>query len=154
MSGDNRLSSVLHVLLHMAHEDGPVTSEVLAKSLRTNPVVVRRMMAGLRQHGYVHSLKGHGGGWTLARDLAQITLRDIYLALGSPALLAFGNRSANPECLIEQAVNARLDETAREAEQLLVARFADVTLAELDSDIRSRNLRRKTALKLDNAHAS
>ena len=66
MRCDCRLSGVLHVLLHMAEQQGPVTSEVLAKAMDTNPVVIRRIMAGLRDRGYVRSEKGHGGGWTLA----------------------------------------------------------------------------------------
>jgi DNA-binding IscR family transcriptional regulator len=48
----------------------------------TNPVVLRRTMAGSREQGYVRSEKGHGGGWTLACDLSAMTLRDIYDALG------------------------------------------------------------------------
>ncbi|HYI06347.1 MAG TPA: Rrf2 family transcriptional regulator, partial [Reyranella sp.] len=46
MRRDSRLSGVLHVLLHMAEHDGPVTSDMLAKAMGTNPVVVRRIMAG------------------------------------------------------------------------------------------------------------
>ena len=108
MIRDSRLSGVLHVLLHMAEHDGPVTSAALAVAMRTNPVVVRRTMAGLRAQGYVASTKGHGGGWTLARDLAAITLGDVYEALGRPALFAIGNRREAPDCLVEQAVNAAL----------------------------------------------
>ena len=109
MRRDSRLSGVLHVLLHLAEHRGPVTSEVLAKAMHTNPVVLRRVMAGLRDQGFVRSEKGHGGGWTLARDLSQITLRDIYAALGSPLLFAIGNRTEAPDCLVEQAVNAALN---------------------------------------------
>ncbi len=101
MRRDSRLSGVLHVLLHLAEHRGPVTSEVLAKAMHTNPVVLRRVMAGLRDQGFVRSEKGHGGGWTLARDLSEITLRDIYAALGSPLLFAIGNRTEAPDCLVE-----------------------------------------------------
>ncbi len=62
MRYDSRLSGVLHVLLHMAEMDGPVTSETLAKAMGTNPVVVRRIMAGLREQGYVRSEKGMAAG--------------------------------------------------------------------------------------------
>jgi hypothetical protein len=55
MKRDSRLSGVLHVLLHMAERDAPVTSEVLAKAMDTNPVVIRRVMSGLRDQGYVRS---------------------------------------------------------------------------------------------------
>ena len=70
-------------------------------------------MAGLRDAGFVRSQKGHGGGWTIARDLALITLRDVYAALGSPALFALGNRTEAPGCLVEQAVNTALAQLQR-----------------------------------------
>jgi DNA-binding IscR family transcriptional regulator len=134
MKRDSRLSGVLHVLLHMPLLDAPVTSEVLAKVMGTNPVVIRRLMAGLRACGYVRSEKGHGGGWTLARGLADITLRDVYDALGRPSLFAMGNRTEAPGCLVEQAVNAALETTFQEAEALLLSRLGEVTLASLSAD--------------------
>lgn len=138
MRRDSRLSGVLHVLLHMAQNDGPVTSEVLAKAMDTNPVVLRRVMAGLRGQGYVQSEKGHGGGWTLACDLAKVTMRDVYAALGSPSLLAIGNRTETPGCAVEEAVNAALRESFEDAESLLLSRLGEVTLAALSEDVRSR----------------
>lgn len=133
MKRDSRLSGVLHVLLHLAEQQGPVTSEVLAKAMATNPVVIRRIMAGLRERGYIRSEKGHGGGWTLACDLSAVTLRDVYTALGCPSLLAMGNRTEAPGCLVEQAVNAALGRAFQEAEALLLARLGEVTLAALSA---------------------
>lgn len=138
MRHDSRLSGVLHVLLHMAERPGPVTSEILAKAMDTNPVVIRRVMAGLREQGLVRSEKGHGGGWTLDCDFARVTLRDIYDAIGAPSLLALGNRTEAPGCLVEQAVNAALDHTFAEAEALLRQRFGEVTLAALSADFHAR----------------
>jgi DNA-binding IscR family transcriptional regulator len=138
MSLDTRLSGILHVLLHMAEHRGPVTSEVLARAMHTNPVVIRRVMAGLREQGLVASTKGHGGGWTIACDLERTTLRHVYDAVGAPALIALGNRSERPTCLVEQAVNAALDETFREAEALMLERLGGVTLAALSADFHRR----------------
>jgi len=138
MRYDSRLSGILHALLHMAEMDRPATSEMLAKAMCTNPVVVRRIMAGLREQGLVRSEKGHGGGWTLACDLSKVTLRNIYDALGCPSLLAVGNRSDAPQCLVEQAVNASLNNAFRDAEALLLARLESVTLAALSADFRAR----------------
>lgn len=138
MRRDSKLSGVLHILLHLAERDGPVTSEDLSKMMATNPVVVRRTMAGLRKQGYVQSEKGHGGGWTLSCDLAKVTLRHIYTAVGSPSLLAIGNRTEAPECLVELAVNAALQQTFDEAEELLLTRLGDVTLAKLRADCHAR----------------
>lgn len=138
MKRDSRLSGILHVLLHMAEEEGPITSEQLAKAMRTNPVVIRRIMAGLRHDGIVRSEKGHGGGWTIARDLSTVTLREIYEALGSPDLFAMGNRTETPACLVEQAVNAAMDDAFARAEALLLDRLGEVTLAALGADFRAR----------------
>ena len=153
MRRDSRLSGVLHVLLHMAEQDEPVTSEALAKAMDTNPVVIRRVMAGLRDQGYVRSEKGHGGGWTLARDLADVSLRDIYEALGQPALLAVGNRTEKPGCLVEQAVNAALTRAFDDAEAQLLSRLADVTLAQLSADFHKRLVGRGKGHRLEAAHA-
>ncbi|MEA3537903.1 MAG: Rrf2 family transcriptional regulator [Pseudomonadota bacterium] len=152
MKRDSRLSGVLHVLLHMAEHEGPMTSETLAKAMQTNPVVIRRVMAGLRDAGYVRSEKGHGGGWTLACDLGAVTLRDVYNALGHPALLSIGNRTESPGCLVEQAVNAALSDAFREAEALLLARFETVTLAALSADFHARLKQRGISFAKEHDH--
>jgi len=151
MKRDSRLSGVLHVLLHMAEAGEPLTSESLARAMQTNPVVVRRILAGLREAGFVHSEKGHGGGWTIARDLSAITMRDVYDAIGRPHLMAMGNRTEAPGCLVEQAVNAALDTSFREAEALLLDRFEAVTLAVLAADFHARMAAHSPTTK-DHAH--
>ena len=143
MKRDSRLSGVLHAVLHMAEHDRPMTSEQLAAHMATNPVVVRRIMAGLREQGIVQSAKGHGGGWTLSRDLGTVTLRDVYEALGAPEFFALGNRTESPGCLVEQAVNAALDGAFREAEALLIKRLGTITLAALSTDVHERFVVRK-----------
>ncbi|MEQ1953868.1 Rrf2 family transcriptional regulator [Mesorhizobium sp. CN2-181] len=136
MRHDSRLSATLHALLHMAEQDLPMTSGELATCMGTNPVVVRRTMAGLREAGFVRSEKGHGGGWEIACDLSAVTLRDIYDALGAPTLLAIGVHIESPSCLVEQAVNRALTPAFAEAEALLISRLGTVTLAALADDFR------------------
>lgn len=153
MRRDSRLSGVLHVLLHMAEHPGPCTSEMLARAMDTNPVVIRRLMAGLRDRGYVQSEKGHGGGWTMACDLGAVTLRDIYEALGEPELLAIGNRADQPGCLVEQAVNAALGKAFSEAETLLLRSFGGITLAALSADFHARLAERGGSILLETNHA-
>jgi len=135
MPTDNRLSRMLHVLIHMDHIGGPVTSETISRMLDTNPVVVRRTMGGLRSAGFLTSVKGHGGGWTLARPLDEVTLRDIHTALGSPRVFAIGLSDDNPQCLVEQAVNLALKDAMEEAEQSLLSRFGEVTIGALSRDV-------------------
>lgn len=128
MNRDRRLSDVLHVMLHLDQAETPRTSDALAKSLGTNPAAFRRMMMGLREAGYVSSEKGHGGGWTLARPLKQISLFDVYSALGRPELFAIGSRSDRSNCLIERKVNGALKDTMAQAEALFFKRLSEITL--------------------------
>ena len=136
---DGRLSRILHVLLHMERHEGPLTSEAIAAMVNTNPTVVRRFMAGLREAGHLRSEKGHGGGWTLSRPLDDITLLDVYRALGEPELFALGLSEDSPTCLVEQAVNAALGQTLKEAEERLLSRFGEITLAKLRDDAMLRH---------------
>jgi len=146
------LSGVLHVLLHMAERSAPSTSETLALAMDTNPVVIRRIMSGLRDHGYVRSEKGHGGGWSIACDLRRVTLRDVYDALGRPGILAMGNRTDAPRCLVEQAVNAALGDAFEEAEAVLLRRLGEVSLAVLSADFHARLKKRGIRFKEEKAH--
>ena len=138
MQSDARLSRMLHLLIHMDGRDGPLTSAEAAGMLNTNAVVVRRTMAGLRDAGHVRSVKGHGGGWTLNHGLDRITMLDIYRAVGEPRIFSIGPANPAPQCLVEQAVNASMETALRDAEQLLIDRFAGVTLAEIAADFDRR----------------
>lgn len=138
MRKDSRLSRMLHVLIHMNQLDGPATSETIAAMLNTNPVVVRRTMGCLREEGYVTSVKGHGGGWSLARPLTEITLLDIHNALGDSSVFTIGLTDEHTACPIEIAVNKAIQEAMNEAEAMLLARFKEVTLDVLAEGFRDR----------------
>jgi Rrf2 family protein len=138
MKRDSRLSVALHVLLHMSETRDAVTSGELGPRMKTNPVVVRRTMAGLRDAGIVRSEKGHGGGWSLARELDAVTLADVYDALGMSAPFTLGHREGRPTCLLERAANRAVEGALAEAEALLVKRFRNVTVAEVLADARRK----------------
>nr|WP_321822592.1 MULTISPECIES: Rrf2 family transcriptional regulator [unclassified Burkholderia] len=134
MRTDSRLSRVLHVLLHMTRDKQPTTSNQIAEILGTNSAVVRRTLAGLRRAGYVASLKGHGGGWSIACDLEAVSLFDIYSAIGSERIFAIGFDHTNPDCAVERVVNAAVDDVLHQAEALLIEKFKDITLGDLARD--------------------
>lgn len=155
MRQDTKLSRMLHVLLHMARHNTVYTSEQIAAMLGTNSAVVRRTLAGLRDAGFVTSEKGHHGGWRIARDLREITLLDIYRAVGIKQLFAIGGGEAHPDCAVEAAVNQALGSELAQAEQALLARFAEITLENLvgrfDRRINEDNTTRSVAGCIDNS---
>jgi Rrf2 family protein len=134
MKRGDPISIALHLLVHLAMAaDAPLTSEHLAACLQTNPVVIRRAMASLRRASLVHSARGHGGGWSLARPASQITLGEVYAALGVHLLAPPATESSG--CLLEVAVNDALTDVYRDVERTLAARLQQITLADLQQEM-------------------
>ncbi len=52
-------------------------SDWLADSISTNPVVVRRLLSLLNKAGLIKSVRGKNGGVQLAKNAADINLKDI-----------------------------------------------------------------------------
>lgn len=111
-----------------------MTSEEMAACVGTNPVVIRRTFAGLREAGIVSSVKGHGGGWRLARPASEVTLAEIQRAIGE-RVVSLTSIEAPPRCLLLRAVVHSLEEAVQEAEQVLERRLSTLTLADLASDV-------------------
>jgi Predicted transcriptional regulator len=136
MRQDSRLPRVLHALLHLDQMEGPATSERIAVMLGTNAAVVRRTMAGLREAGIVSAVKGHGGGWSLARPLAEISLLDIYRALGTPTLFAIGIDDASTQCQLARVANAATEDALAEAQKQFEAQLRAVSVADLTAGLK------------------
>ncbi|MFZ6734307.1 Rrf2 family transcriptional regulator [Undibacterium sp. Ji42W] len=127
---DYRLARMLHVLIHIYGRQGAATSEDIARMLKTNPVVVRRTMSGLRNAGYVRSTQGRGGGWEIIVDLKKVSVLDIYQALDRPAIYAMGAADDHPDCPVERAVTSVLDRTFMNAEKALLEEFGKLMLSD------------------------
>ena len=131
MSASSRFAVATHILTLLALEDAPLTSEYIASSVNTNPVVIRRVMGALREARLVTSQGGNGGGWRLIRSADAITLRDVYHAVQDEPLFALHHRDPNPACPvgrnIQQSLTARLDA----ATAALEAELTRTTIAEM-----------------------
>lgn len=130
MKRNSKLSLALHALGHMARHDGPMTSDQIALHNATNPVVVRRVLGLLRDHGLVRSDKGHAGGWQLAKPADQISIADVYAAIDEPFLAAQPLPEDN-HCAIVTLMHQTVTEAMAEAEALLRARLARRSIADL-----------------------
>lgn len=135
MQRDTRLARLLHVLIHMHLRGGATTSETIAQMLHTNPVFVRRTMAALREAGHVKSTAGPGGGWALACELNELTVRDVCEAIAHTTLFAVGPADDNRTCPVEAAVNRHINEALGSAESALLQLFGEKRLSEIACDV-------------------
>jgi len=140
----SRFTMALHALGMVALEGDrrpgqPITSETLARSINTNPVVVRRVLADLKRAGLIETRRGVGGGVALALPAARITLRLVWEALEGREQL-FGRHPAgpNPACPLACGVAEYLEALYGDAEAALKASLGKVTLAQLQRDVARR----------------
>jgi DNA-binding IscR family transcriptional regulator len=99
----------MHVLTVLAYKEGePVTSELLADSVNTNPVVIRRLMLALQEANLVETRKGAGLGSRLKRAPKSINLGEVYRAVETEELFVFPARTPNQDCPVGQCIQRAL----------------------------------------------
>lgn len=128
----SRTAVAVHILAYLAWRRGePATSERIAGSVNTNPVVVRRLMGALRDGGLVTAQPGVGGGATLARDAAQVSLLDVYRAVEDPELFALHPQPPCRHCDVGGNIQAVLGDAFGGAQRAMEASLAAVTIADV-----------------------
>jgi DNA-binding IscR family transcriptional regulator len=128
---DLRFARVLHVLIHLSLRDRVMSSAEIAEMLTTNPVVVRQMLAGLRDNGLIEATKGRSGGWRAAKPLDDMSMRDVFNALSRPNQFALRGTRDHPGCPVEGAVNATLAKVEAEAADLICKRYEAMSLGDI-----------------------
>ena len=125
----------LHVLGFLTARDGePLTSDVLARTYGTSPVVLRRVLGKLKRAGLVTTRRGAGGGSVLAQAPSEINLLDVLTAVtDTPALLPrHPGEGAGPA----QVLAAYINDIYADAEAALFERLAAVSIEQMDSEVR------------------
>jgi len=108
----------------------------LAESVNTNPIVVRRLLGQLREAGLVEEHAGRHGGASLARPAEQITLCDIWLAVGERALFAYNANKPNPACPVSCRMQTLLAPVFASVSETVEARLREIRLADLVAELR------------------
>ncbi|OGX90958.1 Rrf2 family transcriptional regulator [Hymenobacter coccineus] len=138
MQISSRFSVAVHVLTLLA--DNPagelLTSDRLAGSVNTNPVVIRRILGQLKKAGLVE-VRAAAGGTYLRRDPATLTLLDVYRAVDVVEGALFSvHEHPNPHCAMGRHIQAALDGTLARAQAALERELAATTLAQVVASVR------------------
>ncbi len=140
MARNCRFAVAVHVAAVLALQgDTPATSDWLAGSVNTNPVVVRRILAALSRAGLVRSQRGMLGGSLLSHPAATITLLDIHRAVGDEEAPAVHHQPPNPACPVGANIVPVLVDILDRAESAKERELAKTTVADVVSLIRARS---------------
>jgi Rrf2 family protein len=132
MTTSSRYPVALHVLVALAHLEGEgATSEFLAKSVNTNPVVVRRILGLLVQAGIVAGKGGRGGGYRLAREPRRIALDAVLRAVEPEGIFPLHENPVNKACTISCGITEVLGGVFARAETTLQERLRETSVADL-----------------------
>ena len=137
MNTNQRFAISIHALTLLAANNDPLTSEMIASSVDTNPVVIRRTMASLREQGLVDSKSGAHGGWRLLRDPKQIGLREVYRSLSEEDVLSIHSHP-NKYCPIGGNITGVLQTVFDDAQSEMEKALGRYTVADILKDVRKK----------------
>ncbi|MBD2870218.1 Rrf2 family transcriptional regulator [Paenibacillus arenilitoris] len=136
----NRFAMAVHIMTLLdANRAARLTSDYIAGSVNTNPVVIRRIMGMLSKAGLVATSAGVAGA-VMTRPPEAITLLDIYRAVhhnGQEELFAV-HEKPNPDCPVGRNIQSSIEAAFQEARKAMEHKLSQMTLAQITADVAGR----------------
>ena len=128
----------VHVLAVLAYKDGDRASSVLlAGSVNTNPVIIRRLLLALQKARLVDTCKGAGAGSRLNRSPRRINLGEIYRAVEASEPFAKPSRKPNADCPVGYCIREELERIFVSAQNALEQNLEKTTLADVINAVKT-----------------
>ncbi|MBF2469564.1 Rrf2 family transcriptional regulator [Listeria welshimeri] len=138
MAISTRFSVAVHILtLIDMNKERSITSDTIAASVNTNPVVIRRIMSKLKKAGLIQSSPGISGTYLL-KNATEITLYDIYQAVEVTDNLFDIHKNPNPNCEVGANIQETLYTVFIHAQQKMEADLKRTTLSQITADIKQK----------------
>ncbi len=136
-----QISSRFTMAIHMfacidTFTDQKMTSDFMAASIGTNPVIVRKLLQQLKAAGLIEVSRGTGGV-TVTKPLSEITFLDIYKAVEctpDEELFHF-HENPNQACPVGRNIHHVLDDKLAKVQEAMERELAAITLADVKRDI-------------------
>ena len=134
MQISSRFTVALHIFtaVDVFKDDYKVTSDFLAGSIGTNPVIIRKLLTQLKNAGLITVARGTGG-IELTKELSEISFYDVYQAiepLEGGDLFRF-HEAPNPQCPVGRNIHALLDDKLQKIQEAMESEMKKYTLQDL-----------------------
>ncbi len=149
MHVDSEFTVGVHILLLYAYiEEDKITSEIAAKSIGCNPVIVRKVFSKLSKAGLLRPGKGNART-VLARPAKDITLKDIFLATQEETVEeTFNMYPTNPGCPVGSEIHDILYGRFNSAMNAMLKDLSKTTIAKLTSELPADRNRLPESLRI------
>ncbi len=137
-----QISSRFTVALHIFtcadtfKDEYKITSDFLADSINTNPVIIRKILSQLKRAGLITVARGTGG-IEPTRPLNEITFYDVYEAIEpveNGDLFSF-HESPNPQCPVGRNIHTLLDGKLKSIQQAMENEMKKYTIDNLSGEM-------------------
>ena len=138
MQISSRFTIALHIFacMEVFGKDYKITSDFLAGSIQTNPVIVRKILSQLKEAGLIEIHRGTGGAEPIKKP-EEVTFLDVFKAVEpveDGKLFRFHD-SPNPECPVGKNIHALLDDMLDDFQSAMEAEMKLYTLEDLNDGI-------------------
>lgn len=137
MQISSRFTMAIHLFACVeAFPDQKMTSDFIADSVGTNPVVIRKLLQQLKAARLVEVARGTGGVSVL-RPLDQITFLDVYRAVECTPheeLFRF-HENPNPSCPVGRSIHSALDARLGQVQRAMEDELAGIKLSDVTADL-------------------
>ena len=137
MQISSRFTLAVHILACIAViKDMKITSNLLAGSTNTNPVIVRKILGQLKNAGLVEVVRGTGGA-SLAKPPEEISFLDIYQAVEcvERGELFHFHENPNEKCPIGRNIHNVLDNKLEQVQRAMERELASISMADVQGEI-------------------
>lgn len=138
MAVNTQFSIAVHIMAALAFRcgDKDITSGDLAMSVNTSPSFVRRTLSRLSKAGLVKTTTGKTGACMLARDPKEISLLDIYQAIGAPKAFSIHGYTEQKACLVSCHIKDALEKALDKTQTAMESGLAGIHLKQIISDVK------------------
>lgn len=131
MSSNTHFAVAIHSLCVLGATGRVTSSEQIAQSVGTNPVVVRRILGNLVKAGLLSSESGKYGGFSLAEQPDQMSLAAVLRAVEEEPMLKVHENDTNQECFVSCGIKEVLGGVFRGVGRQVHAELEQTTLADV-----------------------
>ena len=114
------------------------TTTDLARSVNTSPSFVRRVVAKLSKAGLLETSTGKAGACRLSREGKDISLLEIYRAVGAPKAFCIHHYSEQKTCQVSCNIKAALDKVLEKTQKAVEESLAQISLAEILREVQRK----------------